>query len=218
MRAGHLTIKIRDAILREILRESTAPEENEVEVFCAAKIDDVGKLYTETRPLKETISWQDDEELTFNLTPADPTSPPRTLQLMLYRQHPKTSEHHLLGMGSISLEGLEEGANTRDIEVPLVNDVFKNIGLIRATCHFFPSRCPGKSRDDLGREVLDPILVSKGSKEGAKELNERSPKNSPRKIHSGAVAAASNYSKKAEEYQPTEVSKGLPPEELLPVG
>jgi hypothetical protein len=207
MRAGHLSIKIKDAsILDEELSTAT---ENE-EVFCAAKIEDVGKLYTETRPLKQQISWHEEEELTFNCTPADPQGPPRTLQLMLYKQPANTNERHLLGMGSISLEGLEEGANKRDLEVPLVNHVGKNNGLIKASCHFFPSRCPGKSRDHLGREVLDPILVSKGSKEAAKELNTRSPKNSPRKFN----GAATNK----QIYEPTDVARGIPPEELLPVG
>jgi hypothetical protein len=226
MRAGHLSIKIRDAKIAEV--GSASETENE-EVFCAAKIEDVGKLYTETRPMKEPISWEDEEELTFNCTPADPQGPPRTLQLMLYKQFSNSNEHQLLGMGSISLEGLEEGANKRDTEVPLVNAIGKNNGVIKATCHFFPSRCPGKSRDQLGREMLDPILVGKGSIEGAKELNTRSPKHSSRKSNRATasknatttttttttITARAGEEKK---YQPTGVEKGFPPEEMLPIG
>ncbi len=125
----------------------------------------------------------------FNCPPADEPSP-RTLQLMLYKQPHNSNQRQLLGMGSICLEGLEEGANKRDIEVPLVNKIGKSNGLVKAKCHFFPSRCPGKSRDDLGRDVLDPILVGKGSKEGAKEMNERSPKNSPRKFNTSATTTS----------------------------
>jgi len=220
MRAGHLSIKIRDAKIEGV--GSAIETENE-EVFCAAKIEDVGKLYTETRPMKEPITWEDEEELTFNCTPADPQGPPRTLQLMLYKQPPNSDEHHLLGMGSIALEGLGDGVNKKDIEVPLVNAIGKNNGFIKATWRFFPSRCPGKSRDDLGREVLDPIIVGKGTIEGAKELNSRSPKNSPRarKCDRTTTAKSATPTARAEEekkHQPSGVDKGLPLEELLPVG
>lgn len=38
----------------------------------------------------------------------------------------------------------------------------------------------GKLRDELGRDVIDAGLVSKGPRQAAKELNERSPQMSPR--------------------------------------
>lgn len=40
----------------------------------------------------------------------------------------------------------------------------------------------GKSRDELGREVIDPIMVNKGPREGAREVNERSPQHSPKRM------------------------------------
>ena len=210
MRAGHLLIKIKDAkISKEELDTANLDED---EIFCAAKIEDVGKLYTETRPMKEPFSWQ--EELAFNF-PAGQESP-CTLELMLYKQRTTSEEHHLVGMGSISLEGLEEGANKRDVELPLVDNNFKNNGVITATCQFFPSRCPGKSRDDLGRETLDPILVGKGVKEGAKELNQRSPKKAPRKSSNNKATKAAESDE--ELTTSNAVARGIPPEELLPVG
>lgn len=104
---------------------------------------------------------------------------------MLYCQQlsqaPAAPAPELIGLGSLSLEGVGAEGQKLDVKVPLVDRLGKHSGQVRAAVRFFPSRCAGKARDALGRETLDAVLLRKGPKAAAKELNERSPQHSPRK-------------------------------------
>ena len=55
--------------------------------------------------------------------------------------------------------------------------------------HYFSLLSSGKSRDELGREVIDPVMVKLGPRAGARELNERSPQTSPRKRNTSVERA-----------------------------
>ena len=207
MRAGRLAIKIHNADSDAISSESLKNEE----VYCAAHVGEYGKLCTETR---KDLNFEEEEELCFHVGPAQPDHPP-SLQLMLYKQDEgETSGRQLLGMGSMSLEDINNHGKC-GVKVPLVDDVGKHSGNLTISCRFFPSRSPGKkppnphffsiftsiltpkiviltlfflflgkSRDALGREVIDRVLVNKGAKIGAQEANARSPQCSPRRAPS----------------------------------
>lgn len=60
----------------------------------------------------------------------------------------------------------------------------------------------GKDRDSLGRELIDPVLLAKGSKQAAREINERSPHSSPRRSSADRrVTSAERQRRTAEQQQ-----------------
>ena len=70
-------------------------------VFCAAAIDDYGKLYTTERAAGEPLEWEEDLKFSLGPMPA-----PSTLQVMLYCQAGEATR--LLGVGCLCLDGLDE--------------------------------------------------------------------------------------------------------------
>lgn len=135
MKAGRLAVKIHDAEYCSLLDQGD-------EVFCAAHIDEYGKLCTEARTCEQPMTFH--EELTFKIGPPEADGHPLTLQLMLFKQQGDEEDRQLLGMGSMLLEGLEEG-DKLSVKVPLVDKIGKHSGDVSATCRYFPSRCVGKS-------------------------------------------------------------------------
>lgn len=130
MRAGRLTIKVREA-------ECDGAKDDFH--FCAVQVGDYGKLCTETVEAGEPLRW--DEDLSFALGP--PSEDSQTLQIMLYKTKNADEQPQLLGMGSLSLEGIEDSGK-RDVDVALIDRLGKHNGTVGVTCRFFPSRTPGK--------------------------------------------------------------------------
>lgn len=81
----------------------------------------------------------------------------------------------------LALEGLIQRGTTRCGSTAVVErGIAESIACVS---------CAGKGRDALGREVIDPVLVgSRGNY--AREMNERSPRNSPRRSSSRERRAA----------------------------
>jgi len=135
MRAGKLTVKIMDADC-DLLEGLQGKE-----LFCAAKIDECGKMCTETRQVGEPLEWG--EDLSFEVGP----EASHNLQLMLLSAQPG-GEEDILGMGLVSLQGIEDKGK-QSVDIALVNRIGKHIGNIRGVARYFPSRNPGaKSRKE----------------------------------------------------------------------
>lgn len=129
MRAGKLTVKIMDADcdLQECLQGK--------ELFCAAKIDECGKMCTETRQVGEPLEWG--EDLLFEVGP----EASHNLQMLLLSAQPGGQED-VLGMGLVSLQGIEDKGK-QSLDIALVNRIGKHVGNVRGVARFFPSRNPG---------------------------------------------------------------------------
>ena len=137
MKAGRLAVRIHEADCCQHLDHIEGEE-----VFCAAHIENYGKLCTEARPCEQSLSF--DEELNFKIGPRDAEGAPRTLQLMLYKQKNSAEDRELLGMGSLLIEDIEEGQKLT-VNVPLVDKIGKHSGGVKATCRYYPSRSIGKN-------------------------------------------------------------------------
>jgi hypothetical protein len=181
MHAGRLSVRVHGAALDGPRPGAGQPPQL---FYLRARAGEYGSLCSDCAPLEEgegqggRVRWEQD--LTLEVGPAA-----QTLQLCLYREGGvEGAGDELVGAGSLSLEGLGEAeVAKREVAVALVGEAppGRRRGEVAATLRFFPSRSPGKGRDALGREVLDPVLASLGHARAARELNERSPQQSPRR-------------------------------------
>lgn len=137
MRAGRLRVLVHRASCSDL------PKDN-LDFFCAVEACNYGKLYTESK-CADDLHW--DEELTFHIGPdaTDDSGPGAKLSVCLYAAPPDSDDKQLLGMGSMRIEGIEEGDGKREIVLPLVNHLGKHSGEVHLSARFFSSRTPGRS-------------------------------------------------------------------------